>query len=359
MKSNSRNHSYDLIRMVAFLMVVLYHSPMATMDSAGHGFFLGTLTFLVRPCIGLFLMISGALLLPTKHSAFNFLSHRLSKVIFPTLLWSLVYIILYNHRNNGLSSLLGLPFDWQGHPILWYMYTLIGLYLLAPIISGWLISCTQKELEFYLLLWIITLCYPYFDLFTTINTSVTGVLYYFTGYIGYFILGFYLKEYGRSFRLWPWLAMSTICLFCPALYRVGLWPIDQDLAFGYLSPIMTVITITWFIVLEKFIKVVELHIDSNDRRWARLQFLANLTFGGYLIHVFVLEELVWKYIAPHISSYVVNTLIGGIITFLISLTICGIISFLPLSKYVIGYQHSVENSNKSKDSNSLIMGGGN
>ena len=42
-------------------------------------------------------------------------------------------------------SLLNLPFAAQGHGVLWFMYTLVGLYLLAPILQSWLRTATQRE----------------------------------------------------------------------------------------------------------------------------------------------------------------------------------------------------------------------
>lgn len=77
-----------------------------------------------------------------------------------------------------------------GH--LWYIYMLIGLYLVTPIISPWLQQASKRELEGYLGLWIITTFLPYIHL---VYPEVLGeafwndtpLLYYFTGFIGYFI----------------------------------------------------------------------------------------------------------------------------------------------------------------------------
>ena len=57
-----RIYYLDFLRVLACLMVVLMHSPMASAKAIG--LLLSTLSYLTMPCIGLFFAISGALLLP-------------------------------------------------------------------------------------------------------------------------------------------------------------------------------------------------------------------------------------------------------------------------------------------------------
>lgn len=89
-----RIYQLDLIRVIACLMVVLMHSPLPSENA--NGSFLGIISYATAPCICLFFMVSGALLLPVKGSTSSFLKRRLGKIIGPTLVWSLIYIG-YNH----------------------------------------------------------------------------------------------------------------------------------------------------------------------------------------------------------------------------------------------------------------------
>ena len=59
-----RDTSLDLIRIIACTMVVLMHSPMPTENA--NGLLLSSLSYFTAPCIGLFFMVSGALLLPPQ-----------------------------------------------------------------------------------------------------------------------------------------------------------------------------------------------------------------------------------------------------------------------------------------------------
>ena len=171
-----RNYQLDLIRVIACLMVVIMHSPLPTDKS--NTIFLNILNYSTAPCIGLFFMVSGALLLPVKEGTMSFLKRRLSKIVSPTLFWSLIYIG-YNHyqgtNHTWWKDILSLPFSAQGHGVMWFMYTLTGLYLITPILSKWLDTCSKRELEFYLMLWAITLCYPLLRLFLFIQVGETGI----------------------------------------------------------------------------------------------------------------------------------------------------------------------------------------
>ena len=66
-----RDLSLDIIRVVACVFVVAMHSPMPS-DNA-NGVFLVALSYFTAPCIGLFFMVSGALLLPVKEEYPTFL----------------------------------------------------------------------------------------------------------------------------------------------------------------------------------------------------------------------------------------------------------------------------------------------
>lgn len=192
-----RLYHIDILRMLACLFVVLMHSPIPS-DNA-NGPFLVALGYFTAPCIGLFFMVSGYLLLPVKEGYSEFIRHRFSKVIGPTLFWTAIYILfrIYKSSENFdlARSVFSIPLSAQGNGVLWFMYTLVGLYLLAPILSAWLEKTSQKDLQIVLSLWGLTLCYPILEQWIDVNETNTGVLYYFSGYAGYFLLGFYLKLY--------------------------------------------------------------------------------------------------------------------------------------------------------------------
>ena len=57
-----RDFSLDFLRIMACLMVIVTHSPMARDDA--NGLIYSSISFFTGPCNGLFFMVSGALILP-------------------------------------------------------------------------------------------------------------------------------------------------------------------------------------------------------------------------------------------------------------------------------------------------------
>lgn len=331
-----RDTALDIIRILACFMVVLMHSPMPSVNANGP--FVAALNYFTMPCIGLFFMVSGALLLPVKMDYTAFLKRRLQKVVFPTLFWTLVYIGL-NLLNDTASwqesvkYLISIPFSAQGHGVLWFMYTLVGLYLLAPIISAWLEKARKKDLQLVLGLWAVSICYPLLEPVVDINESISGTLYYFGGYAGYFLLGFYLKRFPKSISLVAASAIAAagaIIIF--AFKRLGI-EIDFYRMFGYLSIFIVSMTAGLWIIVNyscKYLRNIALQM------WGQL---SNLSFGVYLMHILVMRYWLWKLVwLKSISCYELQTIITAVITIAVSFTLCFLISKTAVGDYIIGYK---------------------
>ena len=318
-------------------MVIFMHAPLPSEQA--NGIFLSTLSYFTAPCIGLFFMVSGALLLPIKTDANSFIKKRLNKVVIPTLFWSIFYIaanfIKGNCQGSLMKELISIPFSAQGNPVLWFMYTLIGLYLLAPIISRWIESASQKEMEFYLGLWGISLCYPILASFVSINQGNTGILYYFTGYTGYFVLGYYLKQYPQRLSWKVLIPALSVSIVAPIVCKVLQWKVDFYEVFWYLSIFVVIQCVCWFQTITK------LPLKFSNRIETMISRIANLSFGIYLIHIFIMRYILWEcnFIA-NIDSYILQTSTIAILTFVLSTIACYLISWLPFSAYLIGYKSS-------------------
>lgn len=326
-----RNYNYDIMRVLACIMIICMHAPMPNLNA--NGIILSTISYFTAPGLCLFFVISGSLLLPIKTDTTTFLKKRLGKVIMPTLVFTILYIILNcinGEQQNILKTICSIPFSAQGHGVLWFMYTLIGLYLVAPIISKWLDSASKREVELYLLLWVITLCFPILKLFVCINEGNTGVLYYFSGYIGYFILGYYLKKYPESISLKKLIIPCIIAIIAPIAFKVMHIEIDFYSMFWYLSIFVALLCTTIYVLISK-IKI--------KKRGGIVELISNLSFGIYLIHIAVMRFFIWELdFIININNYILQwiTVVG--LTFIISCSIAYVISLLPFGDYIIGYK---------------------
>jgi surface polysaccharide O-acyltransferase-like enzyme len=309
------------------------HAPMPT--GKANGIILSTISYFTAPGLCLFFVISGSLLLPIKTDTTTFLKKRLGKVIMPTLVFTILYIFINyitGESQNILRTICSIPFSAQGHGVLWFMYTLIGLYLASPIISKWLDSATKAEIEFYLLLWIISLCYPILKLFVDINESNTGIIYYFSGYIGYFVLGYYLKKYPESITLKKLIIPDIIAIIAPIVLKLMNIEIDFYSMFWYLSIFVALLCTTIYVLINK-VKI------KNDKLIGIFQSISDMSFGIYLIHIAIMRLFVWKLdFIININNYIVQWIMVVGLTFIISYSIAYVISLLPFGDYIIGYK---------------------
>lgn len=328
-----RNYNYDIMRIIACIMIICMHAPLPADESKS--LFLNTLGYFTAPGLVMFFVLSGALLLPVKMNTFLFLKKRLGKVIMPTVCFSLLYLILNSLSGNEIdwvSSLCSIPFSAQGHGILWFMYTLIGLYLISPILSKWLQSTTKRELELYLGLWCLTLCYPILKLFLQLDDSNTGILYYFTGYVGYFLLGYYLKTYPEALSLKRLAIPVAIAIVTPVLCKLIHIQVDFYSLFWYLSIFVAILTVAMYQII--YIKRIEGHKLSNI-----IVLGSNLSFGIYLVHIAVMRFWLWKQDwIINISNYYLQFAVVVVLTFAISFIITYLIGWLPFGDHIIGFK---------------------
>lgn len=287
-------------------------------------------------------MVSGALLLPMDMDTNSFMKRRLSKFVWPVLFWTIFYMAV-SWATKGttileiIKSILSIPFYAQGVvAFLWFMYALIGLYLLVPIISPWLEKINKKTIEIYLLLWLLAMCYPYIRLFLNIPNSERNVLYYFSGYAGYFLLGYYLHKYQKMISLHKICVILLLIVACscilPAVFLWLKFKLNPTSVFDYLSISVVAMCIGWFILIRYFLD--RQHINNYSHKL--LVDISNMTFGIYLCHIFIILNLIWKLPFVQSLSLPLEILFCSIITFLISYIVVKCISKLPFSKFIIG-----------------------
>jgi surface polysaccharide O-acyltransferase-like enzyme len=112
----------------------------------------------VRACVPMFVVASSYLLFPTRYTTAQFLKKRTIRVLVPFLIWSLIYASAWGDPVENLKNLL-LNFNYSaGH--LWFVYMLIGVYLLIPLLSPWAEKVEKKELLVYLGIWMFSNIIP-------------------------------------------------------------------------------------------------------------------------------------------------------------------------------------------------------
>ncbi len=284
---------------------------------------------IVRCSVPLFFMISGALLLSKDYELEFFIKKRFLRIIPPFLFWSFIYIAydLYFHSDGQLTFLgvsktitQSLLKGSQFH--LWFVYAILGLYLFVPILRRWVKAAPRKEILFFLIIWFLTLLAkipfvkPFFPKIDLVN---------FTGYLGYFVLGYYLLQVPPKRKFMP--AMLIFLGLIVTIFGTY-WVTESDGSFSsvfykYLSPNVLMVSIGVFLIM----RTVSI---SNVRLNKVLSFISSNSFGIYLVHVLVLYFLRMVGVDWTIFNPLVSVPLVTIICLLIS---AGIIALLKTTKW--------------------------
>lgn len=168
----------DFLRIFACLLVVLIHSPLPISGIVRSSIWITFFNYISAPCIGLFFMISGYLLLPTSKDIIRFTHARVPRILYPLIFWSLFYLTSSCLRGDvslkqALLILVQSPFS-PTEGFLWYLYALLPLYLCIPILSPWIRKCDKRELQIILIVWGLSLSLPYIS-------SILNLPYYIRG----------------------------------------------------------------------------------------------------------------------------------------------------------------------------------
>lgn len=330
---------YDIYRALACLMIIIVHSPHSNNpERYGHYYAAITYTMMVGVC--LFFMISGALLLPTKLSTTEFFKKRLDKVVGPIVFWTIVYSVYQyfvedSHLADLATNLFGLFFCYQGGVELWFMYDLLGIYLLVPMLSPYLAKATKREYEIYLFLWFVSLTIPYLSLIWNVSRH-SGLFTYMFGFAGYFLLGAYLHKFYEQtiFAKRTWLSiMFCISIWIFTIGMIKLGKLDNATAFmSCIALPMASLTLAFYL----FIRKVYVPLSSNSILYKITVNISTLSFGIYLSHVYISQRLLWKWdwlINQHI---LVEVFICSVISFLVSWSLSFLFSKTKFSKFTIG-----------------------
>ena len=328
--SNQKNQHIvwlDVVRFIAMFTVVCCHCTDPFNFYPGTAPNIGEIKLwgaiygsVLRPCVPLFVMITGALLLPVRGDTSTFYKKRIPRVFYPFLIWSVLYNlfplitgllglnpqiildffpyageeVMQQSFSVSLKYILMIPFNFSILAVhMWYIYLLIGLYLYLPVFSAWVEKASERAKLMFLLAWGVTLLLPYYYQFVsnylwgTCSWNSFGMLYAFAGFNGYLLLGHYLKNLEWSLKKTlaigiPMFAVGYAVTFLGFRHITALPEYTDEmleLFFTYCSLNVVMMTIPVF----KLAKKVKVNSDRMKKA------LANLTvcgFGIYMIHYF-------------------------------------------------------------------------
>lgn len=301
------------------------------------------------------MIVSSFLLVPLKPgvSMVMFYKKRLMRVLPPFFAFMLLYSLLpliwggmsWEQSVTDLKLVLFNFPSMAGH--LWFMYPLISLYLIMPVISPWLEKASAKDEKIFIGIFAISTLIPWLRRFVTPELwgecfwNGFSVLWYCSGYIGYLVLAHYIRvhlDWDRRKRL----TVGALCTVIGALFTGwSFWfkgvpgqPIETPMlewAWEFCTPNVLCATFGIFLMFTCIRK-------EQAPSW--VSGTSKLTYGIYLMHMFFLAPIASFFVngnaaEPLIPVWAAIPVIA-ILTFICCLVTSKLISLIPGSKYIIG-----------------------
>ena len=360
----------DYIRVIACFLVMLVHASenfygatdsglagnVSMLANEANRFWVAFYDgFLGRVCVPLFIIVSAFLLVPMKpgQTMAQFYRRRFTRILPPMFAFMLIYTFLPlawggMTWDQSLADLKRLPFNFPsmaGH--LWFMYPLISLYLIIPVVSPWLEKASAKEERIFLGLFLLSTFIPWIHRFITAELwgecfwNGFSALWYCSGYLGYLVLAHYIHHHldwsrrrkltlgwtaffvGAAFTGWSfWLkGVPGQAIETPAL----------EWAWEFCTPNVVLATAGIFLVFSCIRRETAPRLVTA---------LSKCSFGMYLMHLLFLAPISGWIIggdpgSPRIPVWLAIPAIA-VLTFLCSALTTRLLSRIPGSKWIIG-----------------------
>lgn len=298
---------------------------------------------IVRPCVPLFFMASGFLLLRFDEPVANFIVKRINRILVPLSFWTVTYVlwkIYYGGQRyvdfGGAVQMLFFPVSYH----LWYLYAVVGCYFFLPMLRKLVVGGDIKLLTCYFVIWffasaLLPLLQKYYMLRNQIDFS------YATGYIGYFVLGYLLgvRDYSRMHAV-----ASVALIFITTLvtyYATELLTVRNNGVLvgdftAVMSPSVIVASAAWFVLIKY------LSCFSGFKSVIPRGFIISISmasFGIYLIHVIFLDLVVTfydKYFLDEFGDLIFVIPIQSFVVFAVSYGVVLLAGRVRVLKTIVG-----------------------
>ena len=261
------------IRALAAIMVVIVHCAAQEFAVLTPSWWIiDIIASAVRPCVPLFFMISGYLLLDKDIGSADFISKRIGRVLYPALFWSVFYaffIAAYNKRlpsPDEIFNALITPSMYH----LWYLFFAVGIYMTIPLLTPWFRSSSKMDRWLYFIIFSSCMSASLTKVGSQIINEYYGMM--FVSYFYFFIIGAMFKKGDfdwivkrKSISIIAYIAITLFISYLTYQDSVAIGTGSQ-LYFTYTSPLVIIqsISIFTFMFSLRFKSIVLDAISSNS-----------------------------------------------------------------------------------------------
>ena len=350
MKSKNRDISIDLLRTLAIIFVLIIHTTSNFyVNSYSTSSFPIILTISSITCcaVPLFYMISGAFLINNKNTDYKSFYKKPLKIFFQTIFWTLIYLIIYKtyfHQDIELTKTIIKSFFTEQIGHLWYMYPLIGLYVLCPFISKLYYSLNNKEKKILILTVFIIpaiLCTLQMKFWDLIQIPKFAIMF---PEFGLFLLGKHLYEIKDDFQnkkksilSFVGIVVGLASIVITALLHIKGNGISSSKPYFDANKVTVILLITSMFI---FILSIKKYLEKLPNMFKKIiTFIGSSTGGIYFIHMIFIQ--VWPNISilgvhfTQNTGSLLNMLSGAFVYLILSILSVLVIKNIPLLKKTI------------------------
>jgi len=268
----------DIIRIFAFVFIVFLHT---LNRQFGVDVWMGGYA-IISIGVNLFIMISGYLLLDKTEETIVFFKKRILNILPLFLVFNIIYI--YFGKIPIIPVLKGKAIS-ASH--FWYIYMILGLYLLTPWLQK-VLKYAEKETLFVVFLWFLcNILNPYLRYFNLAEIPFSN--FPLTGFIGYYILGYFVKKYDNKVKRTSFIliiiiyALGFLLSFLSTKYVLAVTGKRVSDFFDKNSLGTFIMTLSFFVFWCKF------NFSKRDRI---IKIVADSTYFAFLVHLIVLHFVI-------------------------------------------------------------------
>jgi surface polysaccharide O-acyltransferase-like enzyme len=301
-----------------------------------------------RMGVPLFVMLTGALLLaPSKQGEELgvFFKKRFSRIGLPFIFWAAAYFLWDAYVENQPVSqgffvngfLVGPYFTF------WYLYMLMGLYLLTPFLRLMVAQASEKIFKYFLVIWFVgSAIVPIVASFSPYHLDPN--VFIIPGYVGYFVLGAYLVNV-KVRRIY----LVSLTALGIALTAILTYFVAMNIGGGttyffqeYLSPTMILAAIPFFLLLNNS-QAARVEEQTTHHPGIRkiLKVISENTLPIFLFHMMVIYALQnGLFFGFTLNGNTLNSIVGiplmAGLTLLICLAVIVPLKRVPIVRRLIG-----------------------
>lgn len=351
-KSNERILYADILRTFTIYAVLIIHicgvrwySTIGTSE----WYVLNTFMTMFRWCIPVFFMLSGIIILDPKYNlTFKKLyTKTLPRLIIALIFWAIVYRTLSPIVSMLLQVKEVTTDDWKkiyldilfGTPWhhLWFMYAIISIYILSPLIRVFTANAEKKHYIYFLILYLIFgAVIPKID--AAYNLHISFGINELYSYTGYFIAGYFFSKYDLTSIQKKLLYTAGICIMIWMLSWSTYTAVTEHTLsthyFENISPLTMIVAYAVFVFAKNFINSNTGIQKLKNNKYITL--LANCSLGIYLVHDLFNVLLSLLNINTGTFPAIISVPILALFVYLYSLSVVLIIKKIPvLNKWII------------------------